>query len=83
MMLWDREPQLPYRAQVPWPKIYTRGCLDWVASVDMVQTWLDHSVGRHWCEWCWPTRAPTTYGMGMWCCFGFGTIGCGSAAIDY
>jgi hypothetical protein len=21
--------------------------------------------------------------MGMWSCFGFGTIGCGSAGIDY
>jgi hypothetical protein len=52
-MLWDHYPQLPYRAQVPWPKIYTRGNLDWVAGVDMVERWLDHSVGRHWCEWCW------------------------------
>ena len=27
--------------------------LDWVASVEMVETWLDQCVGRHWCEWCW------------------------------
>ena len=52
-MLWDRHPELPYRAVVPWPRVYTRGNQDWVASVDCVETWLETSVGRHWCEWCW------------------------------
>jgi len=52
-MLWDRHPELPYRAVVPWPRIYTRGNQDWVASVDCVQGWLETSVGRHWCEWTW------------------------------
>ena len=52
-MLWDRYPELPYRAVVPWPRVYTRGNQDWVASVDCVQSWLEISVGRHWCEWCW------------------------------
>ena len=52
-MLWDRHPELPYRAVVPWPRIYTRGNQDWVASVDCVQGWLEVCVGRHWCEWTW------------------------------
>jgi hypothetical protein len=52
-MLWDRHPELPYRAVVPWPRIYTRGNQDWVAAVDCVQGWLEVCVGRHWCEWTW------------------------------
>lgn len=53
-MLRDRYPQLPYRAVVPWPRVYGRaGNPDWPAAVDCVQTWLETSVGRHWCEWCW------------------------------
>jgi hypothetical protein len=53
-MLWDRHPELPYRAVVPWPRVYTVARQqDWVAAVDCVQTWLETSIGRHWCEWCW------------------------------
>ena len=53
-MLWDRHPELPYRAVVPWPRVYTVTCQqDWVAAVDCVQTWLETSIGRQWCEWTW------------------------------
>jgi hypothetical protein len=53
-MLWDRHPELPYRAVVPWPRVYTvSNQQDWVAAVDCVQTWLETSIGRHWCEWTW------------------------------
>jgi hypothetical protein len=51
--LWDRYPELPYRAVVPWPVVELNGNLDWIASVDLVETWLEHRIGRHRVEWTW------------------------------
>jgi len=50
--LWDYPP-LPYKAVVPWPCIQTRGSIDWLQSVDLVESWLEHHVGPHWSEWTW------------------------------
>jgi len=52
-MLWDRYPELPYRAVAPWPVIELNGQPDWIASVDMVESWLDARVGHHWVHWTW------------------------------
>jgi hypothetical protein len=51
--LWDRYPNLPYRAVVPWPVVETDGNLDWVASVEIIQDWLESCVGPHYARWCW------------------------------
>jgi len=50
--LWDT-PVLPHRAVVPWPLVYPHSDLDWVASVDHIQSWLDTNVGPHWVDWTW------------------------------
>lgn len=51
--LWDKHPELPYRAVVPWPRIETNGNLDWVAAVDIMQSWLESTVGKHYIQWTW------------------------------
>lgn len=51
--LWDRYPELPYTAVVPWPTVEYRGQQDWVASVICIETWLESRVGRHYVEWTW------------------------------
>lgn len=56
LMLYDRFPELPYRAVAPWPLVELNGQLDWVASVDAVETWLTRSIGYHWVHWSWNMR---------------------------
>ena len=51
--LWDRYPCLPYQGHVPWPRIQYRDHQDWVASVDLVDSWLRTSVGSRWVNWTW------------------------------
>jgi len=51
--LWDRHPELPYRAVVPWPEIERNGNLDWIASVVTIQDWLESTVGPHYSHWTW------------------------------
>jgi hypothetical protein len=51
--LWDRHPELPYMAVVPWPLIETNGNLDWIASVDTMENWLEKVVGPHYIRWTW------------------------------
>jgi len=53
--LWDRYPELPYTAHVPWPQVFNPNtqCIDWIESVDLIETWLSNSVGPHWVEWAW------------------------------
>jgi len=51
--LWDRYPELPFSAVAPWPQIIYNGQVDWIASVDHVETWLSTHVGLHWVHWCW------------------------------
>ena len=51
--LWDKHPELPYRAVAPWPLIETDGNLDWIAAVDTVESWLETTVGRHYIHWTW------------------------------
>lgn len=51
--LWDLHPALPYRAVAPWPLIERNGQLDWIDSVDTVETWLERCVGPHWQQWTW------------------------------
>jgi len=52
--LWDLHPELPYRAVAPWPKIESAsGQLDWVDSVNTVESWLEHHIGHHWQHWTW------------------------------
>jgi len=54
LALWDRHPELPYRAVAPWPQIVTdTGQLDWIESVDQVETWLENFVGYHFVHWTW------------------------------
>ena len=52
-MLYDRYPELPYRAAAPWPFVEYKGNVDWIASVDLVESWLERSVGHHWVHWTW------------------------------
>ena len=52
-VLWDRHPVLPYMAWAPWPRVDHRGQVDWVGSIDQVESWLVSSVGRRWIEWTW------------------------------
>lgn len=41
-------------AVAPWP-LYCKEQLDWVAAYDIVETWLNSSVGPHWVRWAWST----------------------------
>ncbi|NBP00722.1 MAG: hypothetical protein EBU90_11445 [Proteobacteria bacterium] len=50
--LWDY-PVLPFKAVVPWPQVDYRGHKDWMASVDLVESWLCQSVGPRYSEWTW------------------------------
>ena len=52
-VLWDKYPDLPYRAVAPWPLIERNGCLDWVESVESVEIWLNEYVGSHYTRWTW------------------------------
>jgi len=52
-MLWDKYPELPYMAIAPWPVIEYNGQADWVASVDLVESWLASSIGPHYVAWTW------------------------------
>jgi hypothetical protein len=51
--LWDRYPELPYRAVAPWPLVERNGCYDWISAVDSVESWLDHYIGHHYQDWTW------------------------------
>ena len=51
--LWDKYPELPYRAVVPWPHVEYNGNWDWIASVDCVETWLESRIGPHYVRWVW------------------------------
>ena len=51
--LWDHYPDLPYKAVVPWPSVVREGHQDWIASVDLLESWLETRVGPHWSEWVW------------------------------
>jgi hypothetical protein len=51
--LWDRHPELPYRAVAPWPRIEYRGQWDWIESVGCVESWLEQYVGCHYSRWTW------------------------------
>ena len=51
--LWDKYPELPYLAVVPWPLVETNGQYDWVSSVLCVETWLESRVGPHYVRWTW------------------------------
>lgn len=51
--LWDRYPELPYRAVAPWPFIERNGQWDWIASVDTMELWLADHVGHHYSDWTW------------------------------
>lgn len=51
--LWDH-PCLPYRVSAPWPTVSNpSGTVDWVASVDLVESWLEQYVGLHYRDWTW------------------------------
>ena len=52
-MLWDRHPELPYRAVAPWPRIDYNGQQDWHTAVYTVESWLEQCVGYHWVHWTW------------------------------
>ena len=52
-ILWDRYPDLPYRAVAPWPVVERNGMRDWVDSVESVESWLIEYVGPHWTRWTW------------------------------
>ena len=51
--LWDRHPELPYRAVAPWPLVEYHGQWDWIESVDCVETWLESHIGSHYSQWTW------------------------------
>ena len=51
--LWDKHPALPYQAVAPWPVIETNGNLDWIASVDIMENWLESTIGKHYIRWTW------------------------------
>lgn len=43
-----------HRAIVPWPKVEdSQGRIDWVLSVDSVESWLVQTCGAHYKEWVW------------------------------
>lgn len=50
--LWDHN-LLPYAGHVPWPRIDYHDQQDWLASVDLVDSWLRLSVGTRWVNWAW------------------------------
>jgi hypothetical protein len=52
-MLWDKYPELPYRATVPWPEIYRGDFVDWDQTVHSVDNWLKQYIGARWVEWTW------------------------------
>jgi hypothetical protein len=52
-MLWDRHPELPFSASVPWPVCDFKGYQDWEASIHLVDTWLVSYVGHRWKDWTW------------------------------
>lgn len=55
-MLYDRHPQFPYHAVVPWPYFEMQGGgyqQDWVESFTLVESWLETCVGPHWVRWGW------------------------------
>ena len=66
--LWDRHPELPYRAAAPWPYVDYHGQRDWSGSVCLVQSWLESSVGYHWRDWTW---SMWTFDQSDLCCVSF------------
>ena len=56
-MLWERFPILPYKAYAPWPRVLIPNSItqqdDWIESVDIVECWLERSVGIHCVDWSW------------------------------
>lgn len=50
--LWDY-PVLPYQAVVPWPSVWVNGHRDWHSASQLVQSWLEFSVGNRYSEWTW------------------------------
>jgi hypothetical protein len=53
--LWDKYPELPYQAAVPWPVVYSPEThnQDWVESVALIENWLEDRIGHHWVCWTW------------------------------
>jgi len=46
--------ELPYRAVVPWPVVYTQTLQqDWMDTVYRVEQWLECQVGPHYQRWVW------------------------------
>ena len=58
-----------YVALAPWPRVYRHGfSIDWVDSIESVETWLLERVGSHWDSWMWATCSQQNY----WeCCVAF------------
>ena len=45
----------PYIAWAPWPdcRATDEDTIDWVHSIDVMETWLDTTVGARLVNWCW------------------------------
>ena len=47
--------EFEYIASAPWPDTGIQ--LDWVERIEIIESWLEGSVGSHWVEWAWhPAR---------------------------
>ncbi len=61
--LWDRYPELPYTATVPWPPVFVGDFWDWEGSAAVVDQWLKLHVGHRWVDWTWGW---TTFAYPYW-----------------
>jgi hypothetical protein len=39
-------------SRIPWPDL-GRDQLDWVSSVEHMESWLNRNIGQHWTSWAW------------------------------
>lgn len=53
--LWDTI-ELPYTAVRPWPLVWQSGHINWVSTVEGVESWLELRVGNHYTHWVWNMR---------------------------
>ena len=51
-MLIDRH-SFEYHAALPWPLLDHDNQIDWVAGIQMLETWLICNVGQRPCLWAW------------------------------
>jgi hypothetical protein len=49
------DPYFPYIALAPWPQDPLRHQIDWVDSVNLLESWLSLHIGQHYSAWVYAT----------------------------